>query len=1375
MTIKRFLFILAALALVAGPAWGQTVHYNDDRDLFMGVANTTSILPNIMILADNSGSMNTAIYHPAYVQGTNYKVDDQGHNLNLSESLPNMTDWSQNDSSIRYLSAITNFKICRGVPHYSYTWDARGTYDSRVTNPLRWKVYKDTLLTPSGTQYTPVNNQIIDYRVYNNVVGAKAKIINVTQGRDTGGARRYYWYLEMDLVTNVGPPPPNGNPPTGNRTIYFNFQRTLDSTDNTTAEFVPDTTSCTGYESSIDAALYGGTESGYQTRYDEQYLYWLAFHASDAEIAEVRTWALSADGIFPDGIGGTYTAGHFRMKVMRDVLKDIAVEFYGDDKANPPIPATVRMGLAAFDDNDDGGRIIEVLNNASSGGTLNAFTGFIDALRGENNTPLAEALTDVWEYYKGTNNYYPNDLPPNNGGNIASNIPIEHWCQQNYVIMMTDGQSTQDLFIDNPAGNQFRDSYFATNPVKRTTVSGVETGWGDYDDHDPASHTNPDGSTYCPLDTCWMTNSNGTDYLDDVAYYLAHSDLYPDAYYGVVGAKPYMPSQQAVRTYVIGFNMDNQMLAETAKNGDGEYYTANSYDNLRTALVNAITSIRLRSMAFAAFTAPKKITSTVGEGFSFVGYFMPSVANPIWEGHLQSYKMTDKWFADLDSDGQLESDNNGSEPGGVDEFVNPYDYESPCEKAPANVGLNCLRSLELATKAGWDTAQKLYDSTTARRIFTNDGSDTTLPYALINFTATNAAALQSSLNAATEAEAASIITTIGGKTLGDLFHSDIAYVGSPMPGKAYSRNLNPVECGTTASVLKEDDSRCFENLLKSQAGRAKVVYAGSNDGILHQVDAVNGEERWGFIPDEVLPSLKNIVIDRKYTYTVDGRLAADDIYYYGATENTWKTLLVFGLKDGGNSFYALDITNADADPTLLWKFKDDVYSGKSWSKPFFGKIRHLQTDGSWIDRWVVVLAGGMAFNNENKSDYAGKAVFVVDASSGELLWSIGYKPTGVTNPGVADDAGTPAIETVIDGSVTTGLRYLTAKDEMNYPIPSAVTAVDRDADGYLDTIYFGNVAGHLFKIDMASNDPSQWKTYQLFKKTIAHQATATTTAVAGGVITIPKNANFILHMNVFGLTSKAMGTIDAVDTVGNDTNLTVTTISPSSFVAGENIVVPDFTPIFLSPAIFYDKCANLWVAFGTGDRIRSRTNPDSGKFLALRDGKTTLSGSTVQKTDILLSDLVTLTWVYNSTTKNWGLPDTNIKVTGKWGWQFTFPMSANHEKLFDPDPFVLPDKDLVPHIYFNSYQPTPLTSLDPCEAPENGIMFVYELTSNYCGDGSMGGTTEDGRIAGGGMFGTDYVNFIGDGNVASIPPLKDIKAIKLFFTGSMLFMKERKR
>ncbi len=71
---------------------------------------------------------------------------------------------------------------------------------------------------------------------------------------------------------------------------------------------------------------------------------------------------------------------------------------------------------------------------------------------------------------------------------------------------------------------------------------------------------------------------------------------------------------------------------------------------------------------------------------------------------------------------------------------------------------------------------------------------------------------------------------------------------------------------------------------------------------------------------------------------------------------------------------------------------------------------------------------------------------------------------------------------------------LTKYGAFNFCIPSAVSAVDKDNNGYIDTIYFGNVAGHMFKVDTSNSHTNNWKTYSLYRKDL-------TTNLATGTIT----------------------------------------------------------------------------------------------------------------------------------------------------------------------------------------------------------------------------------------------------------------------------------
>lgn len=1353
----------------------QTIpKYSDDRELFIGVAGS-GVMPNIVILADSSNSMRTAIYHPGYIASNYYNhldPTDKNSTLLTLEGINSAVGFSDGYLTDTYSLVSNNtFDICAetAAPVYTLEYDYKATYTGDAkSNPRRWNI------TPLSGSWTAAN--IVNKTVYWGCSDTRNSCTNSTT--ITGV------YSTSPLVITVNP----RTSPTNPSTIYINPHWVQTGTVSNTEGFVPvGTCAARGYTTTRASGvkLHGDTWSAgtttYTILYETNYLYWLAYHATAAEIAEVTHWAQT--GAFKhDSSGGHIPAGYYRMKVVQDVLKNVIEELWTKN-------ANYNFGLYRLS-NNGGAEQLENLQNANTPGTLNNYKNSIDKITPDTGTPLAEALADIWVYFKegqgGLANYQP--ITADNPGKCSSmtgsgkpdaSCPIQYTCQKNYVIIMTDGQTS---------GDYFNESKYA-GALFRQPVEGVHP-WGDHDIHDPATYdgTQPNFSDYCKNQSCWYNAQfQGTDFLDDVAYYLKNNDLFPT---------PDFPGVQNIETYAIGFTTDNDMLRETTKNGNGEYYTAGDYAALKAALSSAITNIMLRNFAFASYTAPKRVTTAVGEGSSFIGYFMPSDKG-IWDGHLQSYTMYDKWFADQDGDGVLSPEEQAV-------TVTPYDLQATCQ---AITGKKCMQTVSMGATPNWDAADKLTSLTADRNLYTLDfpgGTPT-----MLNFTASASIETLHSIlvskGVLTEAEDPSsadplldrlqthtIVNTISSKlNFGDVFHSDIVYVGVPLKGKIYLQNYNPTpECDLTVKdgTGNPSDVDCYQRFRLDHGSRRKVLYVGTNAGIIHMIDAntigsgepfadEGGREIWGFIPDEVLPTLKTIAIDKKFSYTTDGRMTADDIYCHGATTDAWKTILTFGLKDGGQSFYALDITQVESSPRFFWKFKDAVYSGNSWSKPIIGKIRYSDGSSSY-DRWVVIVSGGKAFNNENTTDNKGKAVFVLDAASGDVIWMIGYDFAS----GAIDNVATQEMEVtkanyVNPSSHPVGQMHLTKDADFNYCIPSAISAIDRDNNGYIDSIYFGNVAGNLFKINIANANPTNWKTYLLYQTDLSTPtATGTITTITPGT---PANTykisvsagTFSIGNNVMGQTSKAMGFI--TDITGNVNNLvyTIQETSAESF-SNELIDVKPYDPIFLAPAIYTDSCNNYWVNFGTGDRLRSRTNATSGKFVSVKDG-----GSTPM--NLTKSNLVALTF---SSSTNAFTGSTNLKVADKWGWYFNFPDSAYGEKLFDPDPIVLPDKYLLPHIYFNTYQYNSSTAPSPdCNAPSAGSMHFYEITIDCRGAGTASGYREDGRISGGGMMeGSEFIMIEGTADVGSVdlpglnkPPKLLTKALP--YTGQLIFLKEKKR
>ena len=58
----------------------------------------------------------------------------------------------------------------------------------------------------------------------------------------------------------------------------------------------------------------------------------------------------------------------------------------------------------------------------------------------------------------------------------------------------------------------------------------------------------------------------------------------------------------------------------------------------------------------------------------------------------------------------------------------------------------------------------------------------------------------------------------------------------------------------------------------------------------------------------------------------------------------WRTVLIGGLRKGGNGYFALDVTNPDA-PQVLWEYTNPTDVGETWSEPFIGKVNVTNT--SW--------------------------------------------------------------------------------------------------------------------------------------------------------------------------------------------------------------------------------------------------------------------------------------------------------------------------------------------------------------------------------------------------------------------------------------------
>lgn len=277
-------------------------------------------------------------------------------------------------------------------------------------------------------------------------------------------------------------------------------------------------------------------------------------------------------------------------------------------------------------------------------------------------------------------------------------------------------------------------------------------------------------------------------------------------------------------------------------------------------------------------------------------------------------------------------------------------------------------------------------------------------------------------------------------------------------------NSAPVIVKWPNSHYTIDNYRAFYD---SKKNRNNMVYVGANDGQLHAFLLTNkmsgttittnaGTEMWSFVPRSLLPNL-NRANDRTYNmcdtgychqYFVDGSPQAADIY----KNSQWYTILISGLREGGESYFALDITDgepmnsttgANADGAkYLWEFTH-ANLGQTWGDPRIKRVVDSATTGARA--WGAFFGSGYAadgaasaaqVNNVNgKEAY----LFGIDAYDASPLWGSG-------------------------ASATNNIKLSSTK--LTNDAVSEILMVDKDfeEDFATDFIYAGNLYGDLYRV-----------------------------------------------------------------------------------------------------------------------------------------------------------------------------------------------------------------------------------------------------------------------------------------------------------------------
>ena len=297
-----------------------------------------------------------------------------------------------------------------------------------------------------------------------------------------------------------------------------------------------------------------------------------------------------------------------------------------------------------------------------------------------------------------------------------------------------------------------------------------------------------------------------------------------------------------------------------------------------------------------------------------------------------------------------------------------------------------------------------------------------------------------------------------------------------------------------------------------------MVYFGSNGGMLHAVldtevatdgtEMDYGTEAWAFIPPDQLHRLKDIIEGQGHQYFVDSSPKAyfKDVNSNGIIDSGEgdRIILVCGERKGGTSYFALDVTDPSA-PLFLWRinqygdaetgtlelesvtgtFEDgEVLTGSSGGSatvegvPVGNLLRYeLRTSNFTLGEVVTGVTSGATGTIVSITNYAPD---VIISELGET-WS---EPRfGLVKTSDEDDDGTAVffigggyssnnsvgksvlVINVFTGQVVQEFSNLTDSNitDMNYSIPSSVTVVDGNSNGFVDKVYVGDLGSQMWR------------------------------------------------------------------------------------------------------------------------------------------------------------------------------------------------------------------------------------------------------------------------------------------------------------------------
>lgn len=700
-----------------------------------------------------------------------------------------------------------------------------------------------------------------------------------------------------------------------------------------------------------------------------------------------------------------------RLDIMKEALTNV---LEGQERIN--------AGLMRFNANNgetgtNGGTVISAVLPMNEDANRQTLIQKVDDLEFANATPLAESLYEAYRYFRG--------LSIDQGRRTNGSWDRDH--------------ASFDIDFLNLQLRERTD--FQTDPRARdgnNYVSPIRTQCQDNNvvllsDGEPSNDTNRNGSIQ------GLAGGNCSSCSDEIAGFMKNNDI---------AAATSINS--GVNTFTIGLNLDSQTLRDIADAGGPDGAVSNFAVTDTAGLEAAFRSIlgQIDSTDADVFSAPAVTVNAFNRLENredlYFALFRPENSTR-WAGNVKKYRVTtdpDNPIVDAnDNDAIDDEDDEGDAEGFFFETAQSF-WSSGVDGAVVDEG---------------GAGEQI---TFARRMFGRVGN------------ADVALSSPNPDNAVTEFLTATDSINIGeiftqGQSLAENRERIAQWtLGLDIDGERESTGPN------TSNQYVGDNLHGTPYVISFGADEndpLDVVFYTSNQGILHAIDGDTGQELWSYIPDISLYQNLGLFYNNQGVdklYGLDGEIAFK-LVRDPDTPNIEidSASLFFGQRRGGDKVISVDVTNArvtgiQSPVEHRWVIEGPSEGnptpgyerlGQTWAEPVVADVNYcdFSDDCEQVNtRSVVFVSGGyddfyddvnVDIDDAPSNNVLGNAVYMADANTGELLWMVG-------------------------GAVANAQRDLVIP-EMVHSVVSPPTAIDSDGNGFIDTLFFTDISGQIFRVD----------------------------------------------------------------------------------------------------------------------------------------------------------------------------------------------------------------------------------------------------------------------------------------------------------------------